>query len=120
MFRRYKLMDHVSAMRKYLLLGQGDLIRYLLELLDEELNQPAANLYPHNLAGILESAIRATNTQFEDPDILERLDVRLLDVQPGDTGWDVFSLDYKVQGPIGKNYTILISRYWIEIAITMH
>ena len=35
MFRRYKLMDHVSAMRKYLLLGQGDLIRYLLELLDE-------------------------------------------------------------------------------------
>ena len=52
MFRRYKLMDHVSAMRKYLLLGQGDLIRYLLELLDEELNQPAANLYPHNLADI--------------------------------------------------------------------
>ena len=102
MFRRYKLMDHVSAMRKYLLLGQGDLIRYLLELLDEELNQPATNLYPHNLAGILESAIRATNTQFEDPDILERLDVRLLDVQPGDLGWDVFSLDYKVQGPIGK------------------
>jgi len=120
MFRRYKLMDHVSAMRKYLLLGQGDLIRYLLELLDEELNQPAANLYPHNLAGILESAIRATNTQFEDPDILERLDVRLLDVQPGDTGWDVFSLDYKVQGPIGTifgqktltNYLMLFNALW--------
>ena len=27
MFRRYKLIEHVSAMRKYLLLGQGDLIR---------------------------------------------------------------------------------------------
>ena len=120
MFRRYKLMEHVSAMRKYLLLGQGDLIRYLLELLDEELNQPASNLYPHNLAGILESAIRATNTQFEDPDILERLDVRLLDVQPGDTGWDVFSLDYKVQGPIGTifgkrtltNYLMLFNALW--------
>ena len=79
--------------------------RYLLELLDEELCQPAANLYPHNLAGILESAIRATNTQFEDPDILERLDVRLLDVQPGDTGWDVFSLDYKVK--LVKSYQVL-------------
>ena len=112
MFRRYKLMDHVSAMRKYLLLGQGDLIRYLLELLDEELNQAAANLYPHNLAGILESAIRATNTQFEDPDILERLDVRLLDVQPGDIGWDVFSLDYKVQGPIGKTTKSLTKTYF--------
>ena len=121
LFKRYKLVDHVSAMRKYLLLGQGDLIRYLLELLDEELCQPAAHLYPHNLAGILESAIRATNTQFEDPDILERLDVRLLDVQPGDTGWDVFSLDYKVGGPIGTvlganktmtHYLMLFNALW--------
>ena len=72
-----------------------------MELLEEELCQPASNLYPHNLAGILETAIRATNTQFEDPEILDRLDVRLLEIQPGDTGWDVFSLDYKVAGPIG-------------------
>lgn len=36
-------------MRKYLLLGQGDLIRYLLELLDEELSRPAGQIYPHNL-----------------------------------------------------------------------
>ncbi len=96
LFKKYKLVDHFSAMRKYLLLGQGDLIRYLMELLDEELSAPATTLYPHNLAGILETAIRATNAQFEEPDILDRLDVRLLDVQPGDSGWDVFSLDYKV------------------------
>ena len=54
-----------------------------MELLDEELTQPASALYPHNLAGILETAIRATNAQFEDPEILERLDVRLLDSQDG-------------------------------------
>ena len=84
---------------KFIILGL--FCRYLLELLEEELCQPAANLYPHNLAGILETAIRATNTQFEDPEILDRLDVRLLEIQPGDTGWDVFSLDYKVAGPIG-------------------
>lgn len=58
-------------------------------------------LYPHNLSSILESAIRATNAQFEDADILNRLDVRLLEQSPGDTGWDVFSLDYHVDGPIG-------------------
>ena len=69
-----------------------------MELLDEELSAPATSLYPHNLAGILETAIRATNAQFEDQEILDRLDVRLLDVQPGDYGWDVFSLDYKVTG----------------------
>ena len=51
LFKRYKLVDHFSAMRKYLLLGQGDLIRYLMELLDGELSAPANTLYPHNLAG---------------------------------------------------------------------
>ena len=55
LFKQFKFLDHVTAMRKYMLLGQGDLIRYLLELLDEELCQPATSLYPHNLAGILET-----------------------------------------------------------------
>jgi len=105
MFNKFKFMAHLAALRKYLLLGQGDIMRYLLDLLDPELSQPATDLYPHNLAGILETAIRATNSQFEDSDILERLDVRLLEVQPGDTGWDVFSLDYKVSGPIGVVFT---------------
>jgi hypothetical protein len=40
---------------------------------------------------------RSTNSQYESSDILERLDVRLLEIQAGDTGWDVFSLDYKVR-----------------------
>ena len=37
---------------------QGDIMRYLLNLLETELSQPASQLYPHNLAGILETAIR--------------------------------------------------------------
>lgn len=58
-------------------------------------------MHPHNLSAILESAVRATNAQFEDQDILKRLDVRLFDASPGDIGWDVFTLDYHVDGPIG-------------------
>lgn len=30
---RHKLMDHLRALRRYLLLGQGDFIHYLMELL---------------------------------------------------------------------------------------
>ena len=97
MFGKFRLMDHMAALRKYLLLGQGDIMRYLLDLLEGELAQPATQLFPHNLAGILDTAIRGTNTQYEDPDILERLDVRIMEIQPGDTGWDVFSLDYKAR-----------------------
>ncbi|XP_060553963.1 gamma-tubulin complex component 3 homolog [Ruditapes philippinarum] len=102
---KYKFMDHLKAMRRYLLLGQGDFIRHLMDLLEEDLAKPASNLYLHNLTGILETAIRGTNAQFDDSDILKRLDVRLLEVSPGDTGWDVFSLDYHVDGPIRTVFT---------------
>ncbi|XP_076435742.1 gamma-tubulin complex component 3 homolog [Babylonia areolata] len=102
---KYKFMDHLKAMRRYLLLGQGDFIRHLMDLLEEDLAKPAGNLYLHNLNGILETAIRATNAQYDDADILKRLDVRLLEVSPGDTGWDVFSLDYHVDGPIRTVFT---------------
>ena len=102
---KFQLLAHLAALRKFLLLGQGDIMRYLLDLLEGELSQPATQLMPHNLAGILETAIRGTNTQYEDSDILGRLDVKLLEIQPGDTGWDVFSLDYKVTGPIGVVFT---------------
>lgn len=103
--KKYKFLEHLKAMRRYLLLGQGDFIRHLMDLLEEDLAKPASNLYLHNLSGILETAIRATNAQFDDADILRRLDVRLLDVSPGDTGWDVFSLDYSVDGPIRTVFT---------------
>ena len=31
---QYKFLDHLQALRRYLLLGQGDFIRYLMELLE--------------------------------------------------------------------------------------
>ncbi|XP_030266119.1 gamma-tubulin complex component 3 isoform X2 [Sparus aurata] len=103
--RNYLLLEHLQAMRRYLLLGQGDFIRHLMDLLKPELARPATTLYQHNLTGILETAVRATNAQFDNAEILKRLDVRLLEVSPGDTGWDVFSLDYHVDGPIATVFT---------------
>ena len=102
---KYKFMEHLKAMRRYLLLGQGDFIRHLMDLLEEDLAKPAQTLFLHNLTGILETAIRATNAQYDDADILKRLDVRLLEVSPGDTGWDVFSLEYHVSGHIRTVFT---------------
>ncbi|XP_056443702.1 gamma-tubulin complex component 3 [Gadus macrocephalus] len=110
--RDYLLLDHLQAMRRYLLLGQGDFIRHLMDLLKPELARPATTLYQHNLTGILETAVRATNAQYDNAEILKRLDVRLLEVSPGSTGWDVFSLDYHVDGPIATVFTReCMSRY---------
>ncbi|KAI8344273.1 Spc98 family-domain-containing protein [Chlamydoabsidia padenii] len=97
---KYKLMDHLRALKRYLLLGQGDFIQYLMVTLGPALNRPANTLYRHNLTGVLETAIRASNAQFDEPAILNRLDVRILEVGTQDLGWDVFTLDYHVDSPI--------------------
>ncbi|KAI5090002.1 gamma-tubulin complex component 3 isoform X1 [Silurus meridionalis] len=111
----YQLLEHLQAMRRYLLLGQGDFIRHLMDLLKPELVRAATTLYQHNLTGILETAVRATNAQFDSPDILKRLDVRLLEVSPGDTGWDVFSLDYHVDGPIATVFTRECMSHYLRV-----
>lgn len=112
---QHKLMDHLRALRRYLLLGQGDFIHYLMEILSPELDKPATNLYPHNLSSLLETAVAASNAQYEEPDILKRLDVRLLEISPGDLGWDVFSLDYHVDGPIGTVFTAECIRQYLML-----
>lgn len=113
--RRYKLMTHLSAIRKFLLLGQGDFVRHLLDLVHDDLAKPANQLYRHNLNGLVETALRATNAQFEDQDVQTRLDIRLLEINPGDTGWDVFSLDYHVDQPLNTVVTPEIMLFYLRI-----
>ncbi|XP_053594050.1 gamma-tubulin complex component 3 homolog [Microplitis demolitor] len=99
--KQCQLIDHLQGIKGYLLLGQGHFIQHLMHLIEPELAKPANSLYPHNLSSILETAIRATCTKAEDLDVQRRLDVRLLTPSDKETGWDVFILDYNVDGPIG-------------------
>ncbi|GAB5369110.1 hypothetical protein AAMO2058_001377500 [Amorphochlora amoebiformis] len=96
----FQVRKHCMALKKYLLLGQGDFATRLLDLLDDELSEPATKVFRHNLVSVLKAAIQQTNAQFEDPDVLKRLDVRLLRSVQRDSGWDVFSLDYHIDLPL--------------------
>jgi len=102
LFDKYRFKDHCMAIKRYLLLGQGDFIQYLMDTLGPDLSKPANQLvnFRHNLTNVLESAIRASNVQFDDTDLSKRLGVRIGQHLPGDEGWDVFSLEYKVEAPI--------------------
>lgn len=64
------------------------------------LSKPANSLYRHHLTSDLETAIRGSNAQHEDPDILRRLDARITEFQHGELGWDCFALEYKVEAPL--------------------
>lgn len=97
---KFNLLENLQALRKYLLLGQGDFIRHLLELLAPELSKPAQDIYEHTLTTLLEHAIRVTNARFDDENTLKRLTVSLLGHSQGDMGWDVFTITYLIDGPI--------------------
>lgn len=97
---KFHLLNHCRALRRYMLLGQGDFIQYLMDLLQPELSKVARGVHRHNLVNVLETALNASNAKFESADILARLDVELLRPSAGDLGWDVFSLHYKVPSPI--------------------
>lgn len=112
----FKLKKHLKAMRQYLLLGQGDFIRHLIDLLEPELEKPKHECRFNNIFSIFGCAIRATNAQYEDADIINRLDCRLVDVQTKNAcGWDIFSLVYKVDEPLCSIFTEEKMRDYTEI-----
>jgi hypothetical protein len=81
----------------------------------DSLDRPANTLYRHNLTATLESAIRGSNAQFESPEILRRLDARMLELSHGEIGWDVFTLEYKVDAPLDVIVTPYCARQYLKV-----
>ncbi|KAH9060881.1 gamma-tubulin complex DGRIP91/SPC98 component [Lactarius vividus] len=99
-FDKFRLLDHLRALKNYLLLGHGDFVDQLMETIGPSLSKPANSLYRHNLTATLETAIRSSNAQKDPLDVLRRLDARMLEYSQGEIGWDVFTLEYKVDAPL--------------------
>lgn len=76
-----------------------------------ELDRPAKELYSYELSSILDAALRSTNAQYDDAEILNNLDVRLMSNFEGDTGWDIFSLQYTIQGPLLTMLEVSMPKY---------
>lgn len=73
----YKLLDHCLALKKFLLLGQGDFVQQLLDRLGEYLSKPVTSVHRYNLISVLEGAIRGSNAQYTEQSILNNLDVNI-------------------------------------------
>jgi len=102
LFEKYHFFSHVEALKKYLLLGQGDFIQCLLDLISPCLDQPASKVRQFTCEDILRQAISMSNAQYYKPDIIRRLGVRRLDAfsQSKEQAWNVFCLNYEVDSPI--------------------
>ncbi|KAI1738977.1 Spc97/Spc98 family protein [Xylaria scruposa] len=100
MTHKFHLFEHLQALKSYILLGQGDFIALLMESLAANLDRPAGAQYRHTLTAQLEHAIRGSNAQYDSPEVLRRLDARMLQLSHGDIGWDCFTLEYKIDAPV--------------------
>ncbi|KAI0818726.1 Spc98 family-domain-containing protein [Irpex lacteus] len=79
-FDKYGLLDHLLALKQYLLSDMATL--------------------QTNSWRPLRSCIRQSSAQNDPPDVVRRLDARMLEYSHGEIGWDVFTLEYKVDAPI--------------------
>ncbi|XP_024364423.1 gamma-tubulin complex component 3 isoform X2 [Physcomitrium patens] len=115
MYKRYRFPEHCLAIKRYLLLGQGDFIQCLMDLVGPELAQPANTLSSFKLSGTLESSVRASNAQYDDGDVLDRLRVRMMPHNDGDRGWDVFSLEYNAREPLTTLFTEVVMGKYLKV-----
>ena len=115
MDNKFQLFEHLRALKKYLLLGQGDFIALLMESLSSNLDRPAGSQYRHTLTAQLEHAIRGSNAQYDSQEVLRRLDARLLELSHGEIGWDVFTLEYKVDAPVDVVITAWASKQYLVV-----
>ena len=77
-----------------------------MDLVGPDLAEPASTVSAYKLTGTLESAIRASNAQFDSSDVLDRLRVRMMPhAGAEEKGWDVFSLEYVVDDPLSTVFT---------------
>ncbi|KAK4784295.1 hypothetical protein SAY86_018663 [Trapa natans] len=115
MYNRYKFKEHCLAIKRYLLLGQGDFVQYLMDIIWPELSEPANTIGSFKLAGLLESAIRSSNAQYDEQDVLNRLRVKMMPHSAGDRGWDVFSLEYDPRVPLDTIFTESVMAKYLRI-----
>lgn len=97
--QREGLVGHLAAVRRYILLSQGDFVRSLLDLAGAELDRSARSVSVYSLQGHVEAALRSCGAAGADADQSHRVQVKLQRALEGDSGWDVFGLTYLVDGP---------------------
>ncbi len=98
-FDKFDLSHHFAAIKRYLLLSQGDFTQSLIDSLSKMLDGDGEVLL-NSVTGIVDTALRSASSFNEetDQDILERLNVKILaKTEEKKIGWDVFSLTYRVE-----------------------
>ena len=100
---KYQFYSHLLNLKNFLLLSSNDFIEAVIEKGSGILNEPSSNLTSNQLSTILLDAIDRSSIKYCDESYKNRLDARVLDLTHGNMGWEVFTLEYKINDlPISK------------------
>jgi len=90
----------MRALKSYLLLGQGDFLQVLLDQMKPILNRRSNQIYAHTCNDALGHAIMASNAQYDNKEVIERLHVTKWEATVHESGWQIFTLDYSTTTPL--------------------
>lgn len=93
---KYLIYLHLVNLKSIMLMQQSDFVEVLSEKGAELLGEPATALSSGRISDLLMLSMEASTIHTLPPQYLNRIDARILDLSHGSIGWDVFTLEYKL------------------------
>lgn len=90
----------MEALKRFMLIGQGDFILELIESISEELDKSVGLISANSIKYSIDHAARTSSVRFLPEDISKSLSWRFIINETGYFGWDVFSLDCRLEYPL--------------------
>lgn len=95
-FEKYELLSHLNNFKNFYLMNSNDFIEAIILKGFELFNEPSNQLTSTQLSGILFDAVNFSSVRNFDAAFKNRLDARILDLTHGTIGWQVFTIEYKI------------------------
>lgn len=105
LFKKFHFVLHCTALKRFLLLGQGDFVQSLMDFVKPELDKEASKVSEIQLLGHLRAAIHASSAKYDDDEVLDRLYAKKGETCGVPIGWDVFTLEYRMNQPLSTVFT---------------
>lgn len=93
---KYELWHHISNLKTFLLMSSNDFIESIIIKGFDLFNEPSNQLTSNQLYKILLESIQFSSIKNYSNDVKSRLDARILDLSHGNIGWQVFTLEYRI------------------------
>ncbi|CAI5525878.1 unnamed protein product, partial [Closterium sp. Naga37s-1] len=113
---QFNLLHHCALIKRFILLTNGHLAQVLLDEASSELKKPVNKVSTIALSGALHGAVLASLFSGEEPALADALQVKLVnDSTPGISGWDVFTLEYRILPPLTAVITTTAQHHYARL-----